>query len=173
MSPITTCSPQTFTSTKSAGAVKAFDYHSRNCGDEIRKYTNGTLEYVLDCISSMESLKACYAAIGTKGGRYIGLEAPPAQAKLIRKDVVPDWVIMFTMFNQPIRWQKPFYREAQPEDRRFAEGWFETVQKLLDDGVVAPKRYETGSGGLGGVTEGVDRVRKGKGASAKLVYQLR
>ena len=171
MLPVTTCSPETFALAKASGAVEVFDYHSRACGADIRKYTNDTLMYVLDSISTIESLRACYAALGSKGGKYIGLEPPSAQAKFIRQDVTPDWVIMFTMFNQPIKWQKPFYREAQPEDRRFAERWFKIAQELLDHDAIAPKRYEQRSGGLDGVIEGVDSVRKGKVPRVKLVYQ--
>lgn len=80
---------------------------------------------------------------------------------------------MLTMFNQPIKWQKPFNWEAQPEDLRFAQSWFETAQKLLDHGAIAPKRYESRSGGLAGVIEGVDSVRKSKIAETKLVYNLK
>ena len=171
MLPVTTCSPQSFALAKASGAVEVFDYHSPACGAEIRKYTNDTLEYVLDCISTIESLRACYAAVGSKGGKYMALEAPSAQAQFIRQDITPDWIIMFTMFNQPIKWQKPFYREAQPEDGRFAKRWFEVAQVLLDHGAIAPQCYEARSGGLAGVIEGVDSVRKGKVAGLKLVYQ--
>lgn len=175
MLPITTCSRQTFDLAKSSGAVEAFDYRSSTCGAEIRKYTNDSLEYVLDCITTVESMEACYAAIGSKGGKYMALEAPPAPTKLksTRRDIKPDWVIMFTMFNQPIKWQKPFNRRAQPEDRQFAESWFETTQELLDHGLLAPQRYKEQSGGLGGVIEGVDSIRKGKVDRAKLVYSFR
>ena len=173
MLPITTCSPQSFATAKSSGAIEAFDYRSRNCGAEIRKYTNDSLSYALDCISSAESMKICYAAIGSKGGQYVGLEAPSAHVKLMRQDVKSDWVIMFTIFDQPIRWKKPFAREAQPDDRRFAERWFEVVQELLNQGSIAPQRYEERWGGLAGVIEGVASVRKGKVVGAKLVYPIR
>ncbi|KAL8683657.1 MAG: hypothetical protein Q9186_000430 [Xanthomendoza sp. 1 TL-2023] len=172
MLPITTCSPQTFALSKSLGAVKSFDYMSPACGAEIHRYTEGSLEYVLDCISTVESMKICYAAIGTKGGRYMGLEAPPAQAKSIRQDVTTDWIIMFTIFNQPISWRKPFKREAQPDDRRFADGWFQIAQKLLDAGLITPLRHEEKSGGLSGVIDGVDSIRKGRVTRTKLVYPL-
>lgn len=172
MSPITTCSQQTASLAKSSGAVEVFDHRSRSCGEEIRRYTHDSLAYVLDCITSVDSAKTCYAAFGSKGGQYMGLEAPPAQTKFMRKDVQPDWIIMFTMFNQPIKWQKPFNRDAQPEDRCFAERWFEVAQELLDRGLLAPKSYDERRGGLIGVIDGVDSVRKGKAASRKLVYML-
>lgn len=102
----------------------------------------------------------------------MGLEAPPAQAKSLRQDVMTDWIIMFTMFNQPIKWRKPFRREAQPEDRRFADGWFQIAQKLLDAGLILPQGHEERSGGLSGVIDGVDDIRKGKVTRTKLVYPL-
>ncbi|KAL8880456.1 MAG: hypothetical protein Q9198_002136 [Flavoplaca austrocitrina] len=171
--PITTCSPETFEMAKSYGAAKSFDYKSPVCGAEIRRYTQDSLEYVLDCISTVESMKICYAAIGSKGGKYMGLEVPPSQATSLRQDVTTDWIIMFTMFDQPIRWRKPFNREAQPEDRRFADEWFQVAQKLLNAGLIMPQGYEERSGGLSGVVGGVDDLRKGKVTRTKLVYPLR
>lgn len=158
---------------KSYGAAKSFDYKSPVCGAEIRRYTQDSLEYVLDCISTVESMKICYAAIGSKGGKYMGLEVPPSQATSLRQDVTTDWIIMFTMFDQPIRWRKPFNREAQPEDRRFADEWFQVAQKLLNAGLIMPQGYEERSGGLSGVVGGVDDLRKGKVTRTKLVYALR
>jgi hypothetical protein len=41
---ITTCSPKNFKLVESYGAEKAFDYHSPTCGEDMRAYTNNTLE---------------------------------------------------------------------------------------------------------------------------------
>ena len=171
MVPITGCSPKSSSLAKKAGAVKTFDYQSKTCGDDIRKYTNNELEYALDCIGSVESVKICYAAISSKGGKYMSLEAPPA--KLPRRDIEADWIITFTMFNQKITWQKPFTRDPQPEDRRFAEDWFNATQKLLDAGLIVPLPIEERPGGLSGVIEGLDDVRKHKVERVKRVYSLK
>lgn len=101
----------------------------------------------------------------------MGLEASSAQAKSIRQGIMPDWVTICTMFNQPIRCRQPFTREAQPEDRWFAGRWLEMAQELLDDGAIAPNCYQAWSGGLFDVTEGMNSDRKGTVAGAKIVFQ--
>ena len=106
----------------------------------------------------------------SKGGRYMDLETPFAQAKLIRRGITPVWFIMFTMFNRSVKWQTLFNREAQPGDRQFAESWLDIAHELLKNDAIAPKRYEVRSGGLVSVIEGVDSVGKGKIVSAKLVH---
>ncbi|PIG79034.1 hypothetical protein AARAC_003584 [Aspergillus arachidicola] len=75
-SPITTCSPSHNALVQSYGTIKAFDYRSASCGVAIRAFTKGKLSLILDCITSTDSMKNCYAAMGARGGRYIALESP-------------------------------------------------------------------------------------------------
>lgn len=75
------------------------------------------------------------------------------------------------MFNQPIRCRHPFTREAQPENRWSAGRWYEMAQERLDDVAIAPKWHQAWSGGLFDVIEGIDSVRKGTVAGAKLVFR--
>ncbi|KAL9122906.1 MAG: hypothetical protein Q9187_000536 [Circinaria calcarea] len=172
MVPVTTCSPRNFSLVKSLGAAGAFDYHLATCGADILAYTKNSLEYALDCISDTESMKICYTAIGKNGGQYMALDPFPVRAHT-RRDIKPDWMIMFTMFNKPINWQKPFQRDPQPKDREFAERWFQVAQGLIDDGAIIPHPHEERPGGFAGVIDGLDRVRKGKVWGSKLVYRLR
>ena len=171
MIPVSTCSPRTSKLVKSLGAAEAFDYHSTSCGDDIRAYTQNSLEYALDCITDTSSMRICYAAIGSKGGKYVALDPFPIRAHT-RRSVKPSWIITFTMFNKPIKWQKPFEREAKPKDREFAEKWFQIAQALLNEGLITPHALEKRAGGLAGVIEGVDRVRRGLVSGVKLVYEI-
>ena len=171
MIPITTCSPRNFKSVKSLGAAEAFDYHSTSCGDDIRAYTNSSLGYALDCITDTASMKICYTAIGSKGGKYVALDPFPIRAHT-RRSGKPAWIITFTMFNQPIKWQRPFNRECKPRDRAFAERWFQEVQTLLDKGSITPHTFRQRAGDLTEVRRGVDQVRKGLVSGVKLVYNI-
>lgn len=170
--PICTCSPHNFALVKALGAVEAFDYHAATCGDDIFKYTNGTLSHAFDCITDLASMRLCYKALGRNGGKYMGLDPLPIRAHT-RRDVKPDWTLVFTMFNKPLNLGRPFARAAKPKDQSFAKGWFEATQPLIDtSGKIKPHPIELGSGGLRGVIQGLDRVRRGDLSGKKLVYPL-
>ena len=171
MKPITTCSPRNFGLVKALGAVEAFDYHSPSCGTDIQEYTKDNLKYAFDCITETGSMKICYSAIGTKGGQYVALDPFPIRGHT-RRSIQPNWIIAFTVFNKPINWQRPFQRDARPRDREFAESWFQLAQTLLDDGGIKPHAHEKEGGGLAGVIDGMDRVRKGLVSGRKLVYEV-
>ena len=169
--PITTCSPRNFSHVKSLGAAEAFDYHSPSCGSDIQAYTKNLLEYAFDCITDTASMKICYSAIGSGGGRYVGLDPIPIRAHT-RRSIKPDWIIAFTVLNKPVNWQRPFKRDPKPKHREFAEGWFEIAQELVNQGSIAPHPHQERTGGLEGVIDGLDRIRKGKVSGVKLVYPV-
>jgi aspyridone synthetase trans-acting enoyl reductase len=171
MIPITTCAPHNFHRVKALGSAMAFDYNSPSCGTDIRTYTRGSLKLAFDCISYTESMKICYSAIGNKGGKYIALDHFPTRAHT-RRDIQPDWMLLFTIFNKPINWQEPYYRTARPQDREFGEKWFRLTQELLNAGAIVPPQHELSMGGLRGVIDGIDTVRKGRHNGVKLVYQV-
>ncbi|KAL6719773.1 Zinc-binding oxidoreductase alcohol dehydrogenase [Lecanora helva] len=113
-------------------------------------------------------MKICYDAVGSKGGKYVALD-PFSIRALTCPSIKPNWIIAFTIFNKPIRWQRLFEREAEPRDRGFAEQWLATAQSLLDEELNVPHACEKKAGGLAGVKGGVDRVRKGQVSGTKLV----
>lgn len=170
--PVCTCSPRNFAMVKALGAAEAFDYRQPDCGDDIRRYTGGTLAYALDCITDLSSMRICYAALGGGGGRYMGLDPLPLRGHT-RRDVKPDWTLVFTMFNKPLNVGRPFSRPARPKDKVFAKGWYEATQPLIDTpGLIKPHPIDLGSGGLQGVVRGLDRMRKGELSGVKLVYNV-
>lgn len=168
---ITTCSPRNFERVKALGVVEAFDYHSPSCGKDIREYTCDSLKYAMDCITETESMKICYTAIGTKGGQYVALDPFPVRVHT-RRSIKPNWIIAFTIFDKPINWQRPFQRDPRPKDREFGEAWFLLAQKLLDEGALEPHLHNCRAGGLGGISGGIDEVRKGLVAGSKLVFEV-
>jgi aspyridone synthetase trans-acting enoyl reductase len=170
--PVTTCSPQNFALVKELGAEEAFDYHSPNCGDAIRQHTSDSIAYVLDCITNVDSMRICYAAMGRAGGKYMGLDPVPLRAHT-RRDIKPDYILVYTMFGKDVDWPRPYGRSARPKDRVFAESWYRGTQTLVDtQGVIRNHPLAKGSGGLSGVIDGLDRMRKGDVSGVKLVYQL-
>ncbi|RYO88681.1 hypothetical protein DL762_003607 [Monosporascus cannonballus] len=170
--PVCTCSPRNFAMVKTLGAQEAFDYHSPSCGDDIRRYTAETLAYALDCITDLSSMRACYSAIGLGGGKYMGLNPIPLRAHT-RRDIRPDYILVYTMFGKEVRWPRPFARPARPKDRAFAESWFKGTQTLVDTpGEIRPHPLDQGSDSFHGIIKGLDRMRKGDISGVKLVHDL-
>lgn len=187
--PICTCSPAAFTRAKALGAPAAFDYQSPTCGKEIRRFTENTLAFAFDCITTTASMRCCYEALGTTGSdttapprRYLGLEPFPLREHT-RRDVKPEYILTFTLLGAAVGMPRPFGRPARPRDRAFGEAWFKGTQKLIDDlgsegqSESAGSRLEThvvelGEGGLVGVTTGLDRLGKGDVKGVKLVYEV-
>lgn len=62
------------------GCTAAFDYHTPTCASDILAATKGELKFVLDCITTTDSMKLCYEAIGSAGGRYISLDPFPLRS---------------------------------------------------------------------------------------------
>ncbi|KAM3065602.1 Trans-enoyl reductase boa5 [Clarireedia jacksonii] len=154
--PIAVCSPRNFTLVQSRGASKCFDYHSSGCGAMIKQYTYNRLEYVLDCITTASSMRICYEAIGNKGGN----------------DVKALFCYALTIFGRPIELAGEFARDAKPEDRKLAEKFVKTAEELIWEGKLKSHPTRLMEGGLNGVIDGVDLLRKGKISGEKLVYSL-
>jgi aspyridone synthetase trans-acting enoyl reductase len=156
---------------KKLGAVAAFDYHSPACGTDICEYTQNQLTLAVDCITDTRSMQLCYAAIGNAGGQYLALDPFPLRTHT-RRSVQPDWICMFTQFDQAIDWERPYNLDPRPQDRQFAESWYGLVQGLLETGLIESHPYKERRGGLSGVAEGMDAIRKGEINGYKLVYAV-
>ena len=55
---------------------------------------------------------------------------------------------------------------------RFASMFWGIAEKLLNEGKVKPHPVDLRPGGLKGVLEGLDEMRKGKVSGKKLVYKV-
>lgn len=113
----------------------------------------------------------CYASIGSAGGQYVSLDPFPVRNHT-RRSVQPAYVLGLTMFGKPVAWQRPYYREAKPEDREFAEKWYPVAQDLLAQGKIKSHKFELRQGGLSALPSGIDEVRKELVKGRKLVYQV-
>ncbi|KAJ4865671.1 zinc-binding dehydrogenase domain-containing protein [Trichoderma breve] len=169
---VTTCSPQHKDLLLSLGATAIFDYNSPNCAIEIRNYTDDSLQYALDCVTEAGTMKMCYDAIGSAGGRYVGLEPLATHIQYTRRTVRADWVIGRTLSGLPVRLDGAYGRPARPQDREFAEVFFALSEQLIAQGMLKPHPRELRTGGLEALVEGIDDLRKGKVRGKKLVYPL-
>ncbi|KLU92794.1 hypothetical protein MAPG_11779 [Magnaporthiopsis poae ATCC 64411] len=170
--PIATCSPKNFDLVRSRGANAVFDYRSPQCASDIRAYTRNNLEYALDCVTTVESTAACYAAIGRAGGRYVSLDPYPAHAAT-RRVVIADWVLGPTIFGDGCTWPSPYERPPDRDTQKFGEHLWALAQRLVDQGELVhhPLRVLDGQG-LEAVIKGMDIVRRGEVSGEKIVVKL-
>jgi NADPH:quinone reductase-like Zn-dependent oxidoreductase len=122
---------------KGYGAERVFDYHNETCAEDIKAYTEGQLEFALDCVTEAETTQLCYAAIGLAGGRYVAVEPFRQAITNTRVGLVePSWFNVMTIWGRKVELGGDFGRDASPEDRAFGAQSFAAVQKLLDRGLV-------------------------------------
>lgn len=171
MRPIATCSPKNFDLAKSYGVEAVLDYNLASATEDIKKYTNNGLKYVLDCVSVPDTMRFCYRVIGRAGGKYTALE-PFSPSLHTRPTVQPDWVLGPALLGKPIGWGPPFERPSNPKIREFTLDWFKTVQSLLEDGKLRTHPVRILTGGFEAALEGLDLLREKKISGQKLVCQI-
>lgn len=170
--PIATCSPRNFDLVRGRGASAVFDYSSPEVAADIKAHTSGRLRYVLDCISSPESVKMCYGAIQRPGGRYASLELVPAELLAKRKAVRAEFVLAAEAFGEDIELGYEGYdRPASREKHELAVRSLGMLQGLLDSGKLRAHPIEVLEGGLQGVARGLD-VLAAKGVSGKKLVSI-
>ncbi|EAW07628.1 zinc-binding alcohol dehydrogenase family protein [Aspergillus clavatus NRRL 1] len=170
--PIVTCSPHSYEMVKSYGAEATFDYHGPDCAAQIRAYTKNGLRYALDCISTVQSMQICYAALGRAGGRYTALDPYPTAVAATRKIVKADWVIGPAMLGLDIGWPAPHGRKADADMFDFGQRWKATVQQLLDKGLIRTHPLLVQSGALEKVIESMQAITMKKVSGKKLVCKM-
>ncbi|KAJ4386025.1 hypothetical protein N0V93_008916 [Gnomoniopsis smithogilvyi] len=154
------------------GAAETFDYHSPTCAMEIRNYTKNSLSHVLDCVTQAETMKMCYEAIGTAGGKYVALDPFSTHIQYTRRDVKAEWLMIYSLFGTPVKLSGVYGRPARPQDRRFASVMFPIAERLIHDGQLKPHPVEIRQGGLEAVANGIEDLRSSQVKGRKLVYSI-
>lgn len=170
---ITTCSPKNFKLVEAYGAQKAFDYHSPKCGEDIREYTDNSLEYVLDIITEARTIRHCYSAIGRGGGRYCGFELLPNDLiTTMRKSVKADWVMGLEMTGLEIDLPGGYYRKANPPLHDWFCDWIKRYAALFAEGKVKPHPIKINHGGLAKVIDSIGAMQRKEVSGEKMAYLL-
>jgi NADPH:quinone reductase-like Zn-dependent oxidoreductase len=169
---VATCSARNFELVRSFGADAVFDYTSPTCAADIRAHTRNSLRLALDCITTSDTTRLCYAALGRAGGRYVALDPYSAAVAATRAVVRPDWVFGLELLGEDIAWPAPHGRKANPVAKAFCEEWQRTMQGLLDRGQIRTHPQLVRDTGLAGALEGLEQLRTKKVSGQKLIYAL-
>ncbi|KAL2156837.1 hypothetical protein VTH06DRAFT_4216 [Thermothelomyces fergusii] len=169
---VATASARNFDLVREYGADAVFDHASPTCADDIRAYTRNGLRFALDCITTPDTTRLCYAALGRSGGRYVALDPFSEAVAATRAVVHPDWVLGPELMGEDVDWPAPHGRKANPVARRFCEAWTRTLQTLVDQKLIRPHPQIVRDSGLEGALGGLDDLRAKKISGKKLVYLL-
>ena len=170
--PVATCSPHNFDLVQSYGAEAVFDYHAADCAAQIKKYTKSGLRYALDCISTVSSMKLCYQAMGRLGGKYTALEPYAESIAQDRKLIKADWIMTPQLLGEEVAWPEPHYRPVDNDMERFGVFWVQTLNKLLERGLIRAHPVMVREGSLDRVLQGLEDIRSKTVSGSKLVYCL-
>ncbi|KAI1296129.1 GroES-like protein [Xylaria venustula] len=170
--PLVTCSPANNALCESYGAAACFDYRSSTCGADIREYTASNLVYVFDCVTDASTMRMCYEAIGSSGGRYVTLEAITTVVKYTRRDVRADWLMTPTITGMPVEIPGSYGRPSTPEHREFGAELFLLAEKWLKEGSIKNHPLEIRKGGLAEIPTYVNDLRVGNVRAKRQVVPL-
>jgi len=76
------------------------------------------------------------------------------------------------LLGDDVAWPEPHYRTADPAIERFGVFWVETLNKLLERGLIRAHPAVVREGGLDKVLQGLEDIRSKTVSGRKLVYYL-
>lgn len=165
----TTCSPHNFDLVKSYGADAVYDYHSKSALEDIKRdYPN--LNRAFDGISLKESTSFCASAVEKSGGKVVVLLDTVKAGKRPGVEII--YLLVYTLLGEPFAFVKPIGPsfKAKPADREALEKFYKNLPALVEK--VRPPPIEVVLGGLGGLLEALDLLRKKKVSGKKLIVDL-
>ncbi|KFH40857.1 hypothetical protein ACRE_084260 [Hapsidospora chrysogenum ATCC 11550] len=169
---VATSSARNFDLVRSYGADAVFDHSSPSVAADIKAHTRNGLRLALDCITTPDTTRLCYGAIGRTGGRYVSLDPYSEVVAASRAVVRADWVLGPELMGEDVGWPAPHGRKGNPEAKAFCKVWNRTLQGLLDRGAIRTHPQRVRDTGLRGVLEGLDDIREKRVSGEKLVYTL-
>ncbi|KAF7548815.1 hypothetical protein G7Z17_g6813 [Cylindrodendrum hubeiense] len=169
---IATCSAASFELARSFGADVVFDYTSPTAVEDIRAHTRNSLRLAIDCITTPDSTRLCYAALGRAGGRYVALDPYSDAVVATRAIVRPSWVFGLELLGDEIAWPAPHNRKPNHIAENFLGVWSRTMQGLVNRKLIHFHPQIVRDSGLAGALEGLDDIRSKKISGQKLIYTL-
>lgn len=165
----TTCSRNNFDLVRGFGADVVLDYHDPRAANRIRQLSDDELTLVFDTISDKDSAKFCLDAMSSRGGDYSYINGLSGVS--FPENVRTSFAGAFTVLGEGFYYGDAWYG-AEPSDQILMENIAWLSEDLLSSKALRPHRVSVGRGGLRGVLDGMDRLRKGRVSGEKLVYRV-
>lgn len=167
-----TCSAPNSGLVQSRGAEKWFDYNQPDFVEEIEA-VGLPITHIVDCLGNEESAVFCSRILAPAGGHYHSIKVPvPGPFKRLRPEesVIATTALGYTMFGE--RFEFPGVAEfpADPVMEEFAKKWVLIGERLVQTGQIQPHPVEIREGGLAGVLDGLQEIRRKGPRGKKIVY---
>ncbi|KAJ5588378.1 hypothetical protein N7537_011056 [Penicillium hordei] len=154
------------------GAVATASYTSKNCVDTVKTLAGKPIRHALDCITDMESVPICFAALARTGGRYACLEECPESWRTRRAVRVKE-VMGFQILGDDMDLGVSTY--TRPKDQGLMDigmVWAKEMEILMETKQIKPHPLREVSGGWEGIIRGLEMLRKGEVRGQKLVIRI-
>ena len=165
---VTTASPHSFDLDKRYGADAVFDYGSPTVARNITHAFPG-ISKAVDCFSEGGSTEIAAEVMRNNGGNVVTL-LPTGKSKIPGVDY--ELVMAYTAFGKQFQWLPPVGPkfEAAPKEREALARFYASLPQWI--GGLKPLPIMEVAGGLDGILEGLERLRRGRVSGKKLVVVL-
>ncbi|KAL0576496.1 hypothetical protein V5O48_005471 [Marasmius crinis-equi] len=136
---------------KGIGATHVIDrktVHLQDLPDTVKKVTDARVEIGFDAIGIPDTQEAGYASVADGGSFCTVLPIP---------------------FKGVVESKAVYYISSLGTDRMFLRSLFSKIEGMLESGTVMPNNVEELPGGLEGVLEGLERLKKDQVSGKKLI----
>lgn len=110
-----TASPKNHAKLLALGVEAVYDYRSLTWPDEIRKATNGGVDYAVDCISEDTSTARISQAFNDAGGKIAVIRKSAWFKEGVRKDVIPLYGAVWSGLGHEIIYNSQFSHQNSKE----------------------------------------------------------
>ncbi len=175
--PIAATSPQSAALAIEYGASGTASYMSPTCAESLKRLAGAPVRHALDCITSGESVAACFAVLARTGGRYAcveGLQDGWCSRRAVRVKEVMGYEAFGRHAQLGSEGATPttYSRKANSAALAICAGWAVEMQKLLDAGLIKHHPIREVDGQWEGIIAGVHTLRAGEVRGQKLVVRI-
>ncbi|THV06340.1 dehydrogenase [Dendrothele bispora CBS 962.96] len=161
---ITTASPKHFDRLRTLGVDEIFDHRDPEVAQKIHAFTNGKLQYAVDCISEGSTPQLVSDSLGLEGGTISSI--------LVYKMAVrPEVKVIHSLAYQLFGKSFGSY-PTSTEMVEFGTKSSKLISKLLAEGKLTPAPIKIYPSGLASVPEGLEYMKSGKVSGEKIVYRI-
>lgn len=129
------------------------------------------MKHAIDCITTPESVRCCFTALGRAGARYAGLEHVPEEWKT-RKAPKVDLPLTYVVMGHEVELDGVYHRDADLSKFDLGARWSQEVQTLVDEARLRCHPAREVPGKWDGIIKGLDMLRNGEVRGQKLVVRI-
>ncbi|KAJ3529769.1 hypothetical protein NM688_g7808 [Phlebia brevispora] len=168
---VTTSSPRNFDLVKSLGADAVVDYRDPETVNKLKETTADSIHRAFDAVGEASSQQLSVQAFAAGPGKLVTTQAPKQEVQALRKDVVVQGTMIYTVFGREIfMWGRRW--PVSQEDREHMAQFLKKVPELVRAGKIRPNPVKLWEGGLESINDGLQYMFDGRNSAEKIVYRI-